>query len=251
MGLVERLNELGLMRQNGQISDSEYALLVESATRNFGKENEVVNTVGSESDLGGNSDVTQPKSISRMSKLGGLAAVAVLIIFLLVISRGGSSSENPTEPVSDETSQSSSAWDATREKQENSAKACRDKIGLTENQDILTIIRTGFDTDSDVSGVVNYEKAGSLNGAKSWIESEMRWVKSSLEIVEQIGRPELSIETTAMVRVLNDLVDLQINLLDAGSFTEFNQITPKYHIVLNRFFNLGTLDSALSQICTP
>ena len=39
MGLVERLNELNVLRQSGKISDSEYALLVESATQNLGKEN--------------------------------------------------------------------------------------------------------------------------------------------------------------------------------------------------------------------
>ena len=39
MGLVERLNELNVLRQSGKISDSEYALLVESATQNPGIEN--------------------------------------------------------------------------------------------------------------------------------------------------------------------------------------------------------------------
>ena len=42
MGLVERLNELNILRQSGKISDSEYALLVESATQNLGKENSSV-----------------------------------------------------------------------------------------------------------------------------------------------------------------------------------------------------------------
>ena len=42
MGLVERLNELNILRQSGKISDSEYALLVESATQNLGKESSSV-----------------------------------------------------------------------------------------------------------------------------------------------------------------------------------------------------------------
>lgn len=42
MGLVERLNELNILRQSGKISDSEYALLVESATQKPGKENSSV-----------------------------------------------------------------------------------------------------------------------------------------------------------------------------------------------------------------
>jgi uncharacterized membrane protein YhaH (DUF805 family) len=42
MGLVERLNELNVLRQSGKISDSEYALLVESATQNLGKESSSV-----------------------------------------------------------------------------------------------------------------------------------------------------------------------------------------------------------------
>ena len=46
MGLVERLNELSVLRQNGTISDSEYALLVESATQNQGKENSGVKSEG-------------------------------------------------------------------------------------------------------------------------------------------------------------------------------------------------------------
>lgn len=42
MGLVERLNELNILRHSGKISDSEYALLVESATQKLGKENSSV-----------------------------------------------------------------------------------------------------------------------------------------------------------------------------------------------------------------
>jgi uncharacterized membrane protein YhaH (DUF805 family) len=42
MGLIERLNELNILRQSGKISDSEYVLLVESATQKLGKENSSV-----------------------------------------------------------------------------------------------------------------------------------------------------------------------------------------------------------------
>jgi len=247
MGLVERLNELESMRQSGQISDSEYAMLVASATKKFSEETQSPNSNSNEFVSDTSQNIVRSKSVSVSSKFVGIGvAVSLGIAFLLFAQRG--SNNQPSESQTQVSLTSESESNASRE---NSAKACRDKIGLTENQDVLTFIRTGFDTDSDTSGVVNYEKAGSLNAAKSWIESEMRVLKSSLEIVEQIGRPELSIETTAMVRVLNDLVDLQTNLLDAGSFTEFNQITPKYHVVLNRFLNLDALDSALNQICAP
>jgi uncharacterized membrane protein YhaH (DUF805 family) len=49
MGLVERLNELESMRQSGQISDSEYAMLVASATKKLGNENQLVGSTLSES----------------------------------------------------------------------------------------------------------------------------------------------------------------------------------------------------------
>jgi hypothetical protein len=222
-------------------------MLVASATEKFSEGTQSTNSTSNEPVSSTSQNIGRSKNVSVNPKFVSFGVVVILGAALLLFAQDGSNNQ-PSESQTQVSVTSDSELNANRE---NSAKACRDKIGLTENQDVLTFIRTGFDTDSDVSGVVNYEKAGSLNGAKSWIESEMRWVKSSLEIVEQIGRPELSIETTAMVRVLNDLVDLQINLLDAGSFTEFNQITPKYHVVLNRLFNLDTLDSALSQICAP
>lgn len=245
MGLVERLNELESMRQSGQISDAEYAMLVASATKKFSEETRSPNSNESVSDTSQN--IVRSKSVSVSSKFVGIGvAVSLGIAFLLFAQRG--SNNQPSESQAQVSVTSDGKSNASRE---NSAKACRDKIGLSENKYVLTLIRTRFDADSDVSGVVNYEKAGSLNAAKTMIQSEMRMLKSSLEIVKQIGRPELSIETTAMIRVLNDLVDLQINLLDAGSFTEFNQITPKYHVVLNRFFTMNTLDSALLKICAP
>ena len=108
MGLVERLNELGLMRQNGQISDSEYALLVESATKNFGKENEVASeSVSDTSKLS-----SQSKNLAKESKLVVVGVIVVLIIAFLALSRGGAgdlpavsepqiSEATNTEPVSD------------------------------------------------------------------------------------------------------------------------------------------------------
>ena len=247
MGLVERLNELESMRQSGQISDSEYAMLVASATKKFSEETQSTNSISNESVSDTSQNIVRSKSVSVNPKFVSFGVVVILGVALFLFAQRGSNNQ----PSESQTQVSVTSVGKSNASRENSAKACRDKLGLTENEDVLTLIRTGFDTDSDVSGVVNYEKAGSLNRAKSWIESEMRWVLSSIEIVEQIGRPELSIETTAMFRVLNDLVDLQINLLGAGSFTEFNQITPKYHVVLNRFFDLDTLDSALLKICAP
>lgn len=108
MGLVERLNELGSMRQNGQISDAEYALLVESATKNFGKENEVA----SESVLETSKHSSQSKNLAKESKLVVVGVIVVLIIAFLALSRGGAgdlpavsepqiSEATNTEPVSD------------------------------------------------------------------------------------------------------------------------------------------------------
>ena len=112
MGLVERLNELGSMRQNGQISDSEYALLVESATKNFGKENEVANQVASESVSETSKLSSQSKNLAKESKLVVVGVIVVLIIAFLALSRGGAgdspgvsepqiSEATNTEPVSD------------------------------------------------------------------------------------------------------------------------------------------------------
>ena len=247
MGLVERLNELESMRQSGQISDAEYAMLVASATKNFSEETQSPNSNSNESVSDTSQNIVGSKSVSINPKFVSFGVVVILGVALLLFAQRGSNNQ-PSDSQNQVSVTSDSESNANRE---NSAKACRDVIGLNQNEYVFMAVRKGFDADSDVSGVVNYETAGSLNGAKSWIESEMRWLKRSLEIVEQIGRPELSIETTAMLRVLYELVDLQIILLDAGSFTEFNQITPKYHVVLNRFFNLDTLRSALMKICAP
>ena len=251
MGLVERLNQLGLMRQNGQISDSEYALLVESATKNFGKENEVVNTVASKSESGGSSDVTQPKSISRMSKLVGLAAIAALIIFLLVISRGGSSSENFEELVFDETSQSSSAWDATKEKREYAAKACREMERYREG-DVLLIVARYRNVEGPIGGfaVIDYELAGTLANAKEWITAENKAVSLLSKGLMSINRPELSNERNSLIRDLDRVMERQIYLLGAQSWNEFNNFVTDYNLALMDFYKNQDLRDALHAICT-
>ena len=250
MGLVERLNQLGLMRQNGQISDSEYALLVESATKNFGKENEVVNTVRGESDLRGSSDVTQPKSISRMSRFVGLGAVAVLSISLLVISRGGSSSENLTEPVSEETSLTSSAWDATREEREYAAKACRDMERYREGYVLLIVARyRNFEEPIGGFAVIDYGLAGTLSNAKEWITAENKYASLMSKGLMSINRPELSIERNSLIRDLDRVMERQIYLLGAQSWNQFNNLVTDYNLALMDFFKNLDLQDALNAIC--
>lgn len=245
MGLVERLNELEAMRQSGQISDSEYAMLVASTTKKFSEEAQVINPSLNEPVSNTSQNIVKSKSASVNSKFVGIGvALALGIAFLLFVQRDSNNRSGDSQ-----TQVSVILAGDLNADRENSARACRDEGTLSYNQIVLTTIRTGLDADSSASGVVDYEKAGSLKGAKSWIELEMEWLKKSLEIVKQIDRPELSIETTATIRELNQLIDLQLFLLDANAFTEFNQITPQYHVVLNRFFNSDTLDSALHKIC--
>jgi hypothetical protein len=252
MGLVERLNELGSMRQNGQISDAEYALLVESATKNFGKENEVANSAASVSDSGYSSDFIQPKSVSRVSKIVGLVAIAAFIIFILGISRGGSSTETPTETVSEETSLSSSAWDATKEKREFAAKACRDLGRYREGSIQLLISRNSrLDTSEVKSGfvIVDYELAGTLSKAKEWITAENKAITLYRNGVVSIDRPELSNEKNSLISDLERVMERQIYLLGAQSWNQFNNLVTDYNLALMNFDKNQDLQDALKAIC--
>jgi len=84
MGLVERLNELESMRQSGQISDSEYAMLVASATKKFSEEVEPAKASTKEavSEIG--LTHTQSKNLVAKPKLIGVGVVAVLLIGFLM-----------------------------------------------------------------------------------------------------------------------------------------------------------------------
>ena len=97
MGLIERLNELESMRQSGQISDSEYAMLVASATKKFSDETEP-----SASSQG--VDVlrtSQPGTNSRNTKLVGVGLVCVLIVAFLVFGNNSSDEESTASSAQD------------------------------------------------------------------------------------------------------------------------------------------------------
>jgi hypothetical protein len=90
MGLVERLNELESMRQSGQISDSEYAMLVASATKKFSEEVEPAKASTKEviSEIGPTH--TQSKNLVAKPKLIGVGAIAILVVGFLIFGGGGS-----------------------------------------------------------------------------------------------------------------------------------------------------------------
>ena len=73
MGLVERLNELESMRQSGQISDAEYAMLVASATKKFGEESEPAASSQGKDIL----KTSQPGTSSLKIKMVGVGLVCV------------------------------------------------------------------------------------------------------------------------------------------------------------------------------
>ena len=97
MGLIERLNELESMRQSGQISDSEYAMLVAGATKKFSEIPESLKPDTSESVLEIPQTHSQSKTSSANPKLFGIGLITVLIIAFLVFGRGGSG-DKPSAP---------------------------------------------------------------------------------------------------------------------------------------------------------
>ena len=89
MGLVERLNELESMRQSGQISDTEYAKLVASATKKFSEETQSPNSNSNEFESDTSQNIARSKSVSVSSKFVGIGvAVSLGIAFLLFAQRG-------------------------------------------------------------------------------------------------------------------------------------------------------------------
>jgi len=89
MGLVERLNELESMRQSGQISDSEYAMLVASATKKFSVEVESTKASTKEVISEIRPTHTQSKNLVAKPKLISVGVVAILIIVVLIFGKQG------------------------------------------------------------------------------------------------------------------------------------------------------------------
>lgn len=251
MGLVERLNELESMRQSGQISDSEYAMLVASATKRFSDESVSTDLVSDKSTLDVRPNSAQVNSTPINKTVVGAGLALILVLGFYIFGRAGSK-EEPSEAQIQVSETTNNEMDSRL----NSAKACRSQIGFEQYRGVLSLIRNRFANREDSLAaanhglvVVDYQRAGSLTDAKSWISKEMYWLKLSLGVIMEIDRPELSIEKTAMIRLINELVGLQEDLLNSISFLEFDEVVGRYHVVLERFFNSHELPDALNEIC--
>ncbi len=119
MGLVERLNELESMRQSGQISDSEYALLVASATKKFSDETQSTNSTSNKPESSTSQNIVSSRSVSASSKFVGIG-VAVSLGIALILFAQRSSNNQPSESQTQVSVTSDGKSNASRE---NSAKA--------------------------------------------------------------------------------------------------------------------------------
>jgi hypothetical protein len=260
MGLVERLNELESMRQSGQISDSEYAMLVASATKKFSEESELVASSQGE-------DVTETSQSgiqSNNKKMVGVVLVCVLIVAFLVFGNNSSDEDSTASSAQDSmtfesgTEKTSQTEDSSKANREDAAKACRQEESLRVGDVLLQLSRnirkakqngdsTNFEIENDFV-FMQYEDAGSLSNARTWISEEMNAITKYRDAIVKIDRPELLSEKNSLISLLTQLEESQLYLLGAQSWSEFSRLATQYQLTLRGFYD-SEFAIALRKLC--
>ena len=264
MGLVERLNELESMRQSGQISDSEYAMLVASATKKFSEESEPATSSRGEDVVKVPQTDTQSKNQSLTTKLVGVGLVCALILAFLVFGNNSSDEDVTASLAQDsttfesDTEQTSGTEDLSKSNREDAAKACRQEEGLRVGVVLLQMSRnirkakqSGDSANFDIENgfvFMQYEDAGSLSNAKTWISEEMNAITKYRDGVVKIDRPELLSEKNSLISLLTQLEESQLYLLGAQSWSEFSRLATQYQLTLRGFYD-SEFAIALRKLC--
>lgn len=263
MGLVERLNELESMRQSGQISDSEYAMLVASATKKFSEESEPAASSRGEDVVKVPQIDTQSKNQSLTTKLVGVGLVCVLIIVFLVFGNNSSDEDSTASSAQDsttfesDTEKTSQTEDSSKANREDAAKACREEESFSRGIILLHIARNirkaklsgsaNFDIERGFV-FMQYEDAGSLRNAKTWIFEKMNAITKYRDGVVKIDRPELLSEKNSLILLLTYLKESQLYLLGAQSWSEFSRLATQYQLTLRGFYD-SEFAAALRKLC--
>lgn len=241
------------MRQSGQISDSEYAMLVASATKKFSDETEP-----SASSQG--VDVlrtSQPGTNSRNTKLVGVGLVCVLIVAFLVFGNNSSDEESTASSAQDsktfesDTEQIFQTEDSSKANREDAAKACREENSFREGIVLLQLyrnLRKGTQNYKPGFVFMRYEDAGSLSNAKTWISEEMNAITKYRDAIVKIDRPELLSEKNSLISLLTQLEESQLYLLGAQSWSEFSRLATQYQLALRGFYD-SEFAAALRKLC--
>jgi len=261
MGLVERLSELESMRQSGQISDSEYAMLVASATKRFGEDSASIETKVIEALPAKSQTPSQSVGFRTKSKLIVVSLVLVLIVATFVFSRGGTGEVPTASNTSDlligppETVSSEDSMNAFKLKRENSAKACREIQAGQEGPDyeirflfaLRDRINEGLGRKN--SKTILYEDAENLKTAKKWISWEMEPIVAIRDLVSAIDRPEFANEKSQYLSLLKQIETRQIYLLAAQSWPDFLSLSADYQVLLRELDNESNFLGILQKLC--
>lgn len=263
MGLVERLNELESMRQSGQISDSEYAMLVASATKKFTEESEPATSSRGEDVVKVPQTDTQSKNQSLTTKLVGIGLVCVLIVAFLVFGNNSSDEDSIASSAQDsttfesDTEKTSQTEDSSKSNREDAAKACRQEQSFREGYVLLLMSRnirkaklSGSANFESENGFVfmQYEDAGSLSNAKTWISEEMNAITKYRDAIVKIDRPEFLSEKNSLILLLTYLEESQRYLLGTQSWSEFSRFASQYQLTLRGFYD-SEFATALRKLC--
>ena len=250
MGLVERLNELESMRRSGQISDAEYAMLVASATKKFGEESEPAASSRGEDFVRVSQTDTQSKNQSLTTKLVGVGLVCVLIIAFLVFGNNGSGEDSTASSAQDsttfesDTEETSGTEDSSKANRQDAAKACREERSFREGMILLMMSRNS----RNEFVYIQYEDAGSLSNAKTWISEEMNAITKYRDAIVKIDRPELLSKKNSLISLLTRLEESQLYLLGAQSWSEFSRLATQYQLALRGFYD-SEFAAALRKLC--
>jgi len=249
------------MRQSGQISDTEYAMLVASATKKFSEESAPIETKVIEALSAKSQTPSQSVRFTTKSKLIVVGLVLVLIVATFVFSRGGPDEVPPASNTSDlliwppETISSEDSMNAFKLKRENSAKACREiqisQQGPAYEIGLLFAFRDQINESlgRKNSKIIQYEDAGNLKTAKSWISLEMKPIVAIRDLVPAIDRPEFANEKSQYLSLLKQIETRQIYLLAAQSWPDFLSLAADYQVLLRELDNESNFLGILKKLC--
>ena len=217
MGLIERLNELESMRQSGQISDSEYAMLVAGATKKFSEIPESLKSDTSESVSEIPQTHSQSKTSSANPKLFGIGLITVLIIAFLVFGRGGSG-DKPSASATDLNSAPSNIAAPTTLPPWKVQQLAEEKEEREEERERAKYWSANYKT-FDVAVVMGKAKSGSRDDLITALARDLAEAKGA---VTQFRASEYEVIRLVVADFVNEVVIAYEELL--GAFSAYDKV---------------------------